>query len=610
MDDNPEVKASVSPGSAGTTQREAPVLRILALAKLAPGADLPPVAVDKNTFSELLARLAPRVSARVTDHLGGGAREATGELAFSTLSSFAPDAVASAVAPLAELLQARRMIGDALRGDLPVAELAIRLPALLGDSGLDRSPASTSPPPLQRPNAMPAPAPSGSIDALLAQVDLPPGTATPLASASLVDVLAAAVAPVSGTSAAQRASLTGALAEIDARLTRQTAAFSELKSIRDLESAWRGLKFLVDRIDFRRPITLEVLPTSRDGFLDDFYHKVFKPEYDGLTAQPLTLVIADFAFDRSPVDLEALQNAARMAESLRVPFVVSVGPEFFGVRQPGLLATLPDLVQKMRSQEYAKWNNFRRQDAALWIAMTANRMLLRDAWGSEGAACTAFDWDPRGGPAGAQPLWGSAVWALAAAVAQAFAADGPRFPITGSQPPALLEDLPLRQYRPGKGEPIPFPLEVMLSEKRAWELAECGFAPLVAAAGRDAAYFASTPTFSAPHRYDQEAATRASYLAATLPYQLFAGVAGAQVQRIGREVRPDMAPEQVRAEFARRMLAFLAECDERPEEGEVTVEVTPSPDVPLALEVMVRLRPRFKICGGDVDLVLGTVVAG
>jgi hypothetical protein len=135
-----------------------------------------------------------------------------------------------------------------------------------------------------------------------------------------------------------------------------------------LEAAWRGLKFLVDRIEFRVQISLEILSTTRDTLLEDFYEKVFKVEYDGLAEDPLTLVVADFAIDRGPSDLEMLQDAARMASSLRVPFVFAGAPEFFGVRQPGLLATLPDLVQKMRSQEYAKWNRFRQQESALWVA--------------------------------------------------------------------------------------------------------------------------------------------------------------------------------------------------------------------------------------------------
>jgi hypothetical protein len=82
------------------------------------------------------------------------------------------------------------------------------------------------------------------------------------------------------------------------------------------------------------------------------------------------------------------------------------------------------------------------------------------------------------------------------------------------------------------------------------------------------------------------------------------------VERISRQVRRDLSPDQVAAAFTREMLAFLSECGEQPGPDEVRVEVSPSADSPQAVEVVVRLSPRFKIYGGDVDLVLGTVVAG
>lgn len=607
------VKVNARPFPSASPEKTPVGLRILVLADLAPGVDGAPLAVDKNSLGTVLSNLAPRVSARVPERLGGGARELACELTFASLKAFTPDAVAAAIPVLADLLRARGLIEAALRGDVTPADLAARLPAAFRDHELGARVAAvhSQRPPQAIPSAAAAVGPQvAALDALLAQVELPATAATPFSAASLIDVLTSALLPAVGTSAADRATWRNVLAEIDARLTRQTSACLEVTAVRELESAWRGLKFLVDRIDFRKSISLEILPTSRADLLDNFYNKVFKPEYEGQTEHPLSLVVADFAFDRGVADLETLQHAARMAESLRVPFVASVAPQYFGVRQAALLATLPDLVGKCHSPEYAKWNRLRTQDASLWLALTANRLLLRDAWGGEGARPQAFTWDARSGDSADQPLWGSGVWGLAAAVAQSFVAEGASFPVTGAQPPALLENLSLRRYRAGKAEAVLFPLEVMLGEQRAWELIQCGFMPLVAQAGRDAAYFAGAPTFFAPPRYDQEEATRASFLAATLPYQLFAGLAGARVQRIGRELRGGMTADQIAAEFSRQLAAFLGEFEEHPEGTEAQVEATPAPDAPEKLDVMVRLRPQWKICGGSVDLILGTQVAG
>ena len=119
--------------------------------------------------------------------------------------------------------------------------------------------------------------------------------------------------------------------------------------------------------------------------------------------------------------LETLDQVARMGESLRVPFLLGMAPAFWGVRRASLLASLPDLVKKGRGGEYAKWKRFRATEASLWVAVAANRFLLRPPWGDDEAPVRGFSWAAGEAPA-REPLWGSAVWALAATLLGAFTA--------------------------------------------------------------------------------------------------------------------------------------------------------------------------------------------
>ena len=408
-------------------------------------------------------------------------------------------------------------------------------------------------------------------DALAAQIPAP--EVAPPAGASPLDSLLAQV-------------------EVPEAATRQAAQVVEIvkaEPFRALEADWRGLAFLAARAGAYPAVRLEVLAAPKEAFLDAFFEQVFPAEHGGTSEIPLSAVVLGYEFDRSPGDVEALRHAGQMGESLRVPFLAAVGAPFWGLRQARLLAGLPDLVRKLQGPEYAKWNGLRLEDASLWLCLAANRLLLRGARGDGGAG---------------QPLWGSGAYALAAVLAQSFAAGGVSFPLAGET--ARLADVA------GSGET---PVEVPLPDAKILELSKLGLAPLTATRGETAAHFPSVPTLHAPKRYVQDEATRNAAMVATLPYQAFAGAAAHVLQDLARETGGGLPAEEVKRRFEEGLHAFLGDAGTEPAAeptGPTTptieVEVQPHAEDPEIWEVIARLRPKFQISGGEVDLVLGSAV--
>jgi type VI secretion system protein ImpC len=331
-------------------------------------------------------------------------------------------------------------------------------------------------------------------------------------------------------------------------------------------------------------VQIETLSAGRDDFLDVFYEKVFLAEHGGVPEVPLSAVVLGYEFDRGADDVDVLRHAARMGESLRVPFLAAAAPAFWGIRQPALLANLPDLARKVEGSEYAKWNLLRREEAALWLCLAANRLAFRDPADS------------------GRSLWSSGAYALGAAFLDSFLASGARFAMTG--PAAELAGLPAP------------PVEVFLSDQKALEISRAGLAPLVGRKGGDSAHFPAAPAVYLPKRYDQEEATRSAAAVATLPYQAFAGAAAHALERIGRGVAAGSAPEAVQELFEAGLQSLLdgqAPPEVSPETAAetpppVAVEVHPDPESPDTWQVIVRLRPAFPISGSTVDLVLGHTV--
>lgn len=327
-------------------------------------------------------------------------------------------------------------------------------------------------------------------------------------------------------------------------------------------------------------VVLERLSAGREDFLDVFYEQVFTAEHAGTPEVPLSAVVLGYEFDRGADDAESLRHLARMGESLRVPFLAAVSPAFWGIRQPALLANLPDVARKVEGSEYAKWNLLRREEASLWLCFAANRVATRQS-------------------TDAAPLWVSGAYALGALLIQSFLTGGARFPLRGLELAGL---------------PVP-PVEVFLPDQKALEISRAGLAPLVARKGEASVFFPSVPVLHLPKRYDLEEATRSAAAVATLPYQAFAGTAAHILDGLVKTMSPGMEPEAIQQHLGDGLRAFLAGQGETPEASEtaetieaVQVETHPDPEIPSVWQVIVRLRPLFQISGAAVDLVLGQVV--
>ncbi|MBW3568343.1 MAG: type VI secretion system contractile sheath large subunit, partial [Proteobacteria bacterium] len=87
------------------------------------------------------------------------------------------------------------------------------------------------------------------------------------------------------------------IAEIDKKLSGQMDEILHNEKFQKLESAWRGLKMVVDRTDFRENVKLEVLNVSKEQLLEDFedapdvtksglYKHMYAAEYGQFGGQP------------------------------------------------------------------------------------------------------------------------------------------------------------------------------------------------------------------------------------------------------------------------------------------------------------------------------------
>lgn len=323
------------------------------------------------------------------------------------------------------------------------------------------------------------------------------------------------------------------IAELDKKLCRQVDAILHHPDFQRLESSWRSLKFLVDRTNFRENIKIEVMNASKDDLLSDFedspeitkcglYKNCYTAEYGQFGGQPYGAIIANYEFGPGSSDIKVLQNCAAVAAMAHAPFIAAAGAEFFGIDDFTKLPDLKDLSSIFESPQYTKWQGFRESDDARNVGLVLPHFLLRTPYGQNTTPSKMFNYEENVSDGHNQFLWGNAAFAFASRLTASFADYRWCANIIGPRGGGTVGDLPIYNYEAMGELQTKIPTEMLISERREFELAEQGFIALAMRKNSDnAAFFSANscqkPKFFGNTKEGKEAETNYK-LGTQLPY--------------------------------------------------------------------------------------------
>ena len=417
------------------------------------------------------------------------------------------------------------------------------------------------------------------------------------------------------------------ISEIDKKLSKQLDAILHDEKFQKIESAWRGLKLLIDRTDFRENIRIELLNVTKEALQADFedapeivksglYKLAYTAEYGQFGGEPYGAIIGNYEFGAGPQDIALLQKVAAVATMTHAPFLSSASPKMFGVDSYTKLPALNDLKSLFEGPQYTKWRSFRESDDARSVGLTAPRFLLRLPYGPETTPVKAFNYQEEVKGSHASYLWGNTAFTLASRVADSFAKFRWAPNIIGPQSGGTVENLPLHQYESMGEIETKCPTECMISERREYELAEEGFIGLAMRKGSDNACFFSANSTQKPKTYGQspegKAAETNHRLGTQLPYLFVVNRLAHYLKVLQRE---QIGSWKDRSTLQRERQTWISQYisdmdDPAPEvrnrrplrKAEITVE-----DVPGEAgwyKVGLKVQPHFKYMGASFTLSL------
>ncbi len=414
------------------------------------------------------------------------------------------------------------------------------------------------------------------------------------------------------------------IAAIDEKISSQLDEILHHPDFQKLESAWKGMKFLIDRTDFRKNIKIEMIDIAKDALLEDFedspevvqsglYKHVYTQEYDTPGGEPYGAIVANYEFNSKPQDVSLLQNVAKISAAAHCPFISSVSPQFFNRKHAADLPAIEDLATYMDRAEYLKWKGFRESEDSRYVGLTLPRFLLRLPYGPDTVPVKEFVYkESVTGEQHDKYLWGNAAFSMAANLSRSFAQYGWCVQVRGPEAGGKVEDLPIHLYDVGRGNQMKIPTEILIPETREFEFANQGFIPLSFYKNRNYACFFSANSAQKPQVYDNPAVTANSRINARLPYifltsRLAHYLKVIQRENIGATKSASVLQDELNAwikNLVTEMKNPAPEVAARRPLSAAQISVTELADNPGFYRVTMAVSPHFQVEGVDVNLQL------
>jgi len=331
-------------------------------------------------------------------------------------------------------------------------------------------------------------------------------------------------------------SIQAMIAQIHKKMSDQINQLMHHPEFQKLESAWRGLHYLVTNSETDDQLKIRVLNVSKKELhktlkrykgaawdQSPIFKKLYEEEYGTLGGEPFGCLVGDYYFDHGPQDVELLGEMAKISAAAHAPFLAAASPTVFQMESWQELSNPRDLTKIFQVPEYAGWRSLRESEDARYIGLCMPRFLARRPYGAKTNPVEAFDFEEdANGPDVNKYTWANSAYAMAVNINRSYKAYGWCSRIRGIESGGSVEGLPTHTFPTDDGGvDMRCPTEIAISDRREAELAKNGFMPLVYKKNTDFAAFIGAQSLQKPAEYQDPDATANAALAARLPY-LFA----------------------------------------------------------------------------------------
>lgn len=419
------------------------------------------------------------------------------------------------------------------------------------------------------------------------------------------------------------------IARLDAKLSDQVNAIIHAPEFQQIESAWRGLNYLIMNSETDSQLKIRVMNISKNELSrtlkmypgakwdqSPLFKKVYESEFGQLGGEPYGCLIGDYYFSHMPQDVQLLRDLSKIAASAHAPFFAAAGPTLMGMDSWTELSNPRDLGKIFDTPDYAAWRSLRDSDDSCYTGLCMPRVLSRQPYGARSEPVEEFAFEEEtDGHTGENYAWMNAAYAMAVNINRAFKEWGWCTRIRGVQSGGEVMNLPTHTFPSDDGGvDLKCPTEIAISDRREAELAKAGLIPLIHRKNSDKAAFIGAQSLYKPKKYDNNVdATASSNLRSRLPYMFAVSRFAHYLKCMVRDkVGSTMEQEQLTVWLQEWINQYVdgapatstEQTKARKPLAAASVEIRPDEENPGYYSARFLLRPHYQLEGMDVSLSL------
>jgi type VI secretion system protein ImpC len=419
------------------------------------------------------------------------------------------------------------------------------------------------------------------------------------------------------------------VANIDKMLTAQINEILHTPAFQELESAWRGLHYLVHNTESDTQLKIKVMNVSKRELSDMFrlypgvrwdqsplFNLIYTQEYGMLGGHPYGCIIGDYSFNHENDDMRVLEGMSKIAAASHAPFFAAAASSMLGMDSWNEIGDPAALARIFELPEYVRWRAFRDSEDSCYVGLCMPRVMARLPYGEKGEPVREFAFEEEtDGYTGEKYSWMNAAYGMATNITRAFKEYGWAVQIRGVESGGTLFGLPTDVFKTDDGgTDMKCPSEVSIDERRDKELSDLGFMPLIHRRNTNQATFIGGQSVFRPKKFRDPDATSSSHLRSRIPY-MFAVSRFAHYLKV--MVRDKIGTLTSRQEMERYLSNWIMDYVHAAPNGasyeskaklplaEARVEVFEDEENPGYYAAKFYLRPHFQLEG--VDIALGLV---